>query len=90
MALRLLILVLLVAGVAWVLMRRAGAVPRGAGGTVRPLVQDPVCKTFVPKDTAIVLRRGDVDYYFCSNECAGRFERGERVAGHGPDGPARD
>jgi YHS domain-containing protein len=78
MALRLLILVLLVAGVAWVLMRRAQVAPRTpGGGTVRPLVQDPVCKTFVPKETAIVVRRGDEAHYFCSRECAERFERGE-------------
>jgi len=78
MALRLLILVLLIAGVAWVMMRRGQAVPRSSGGgTVRPLVQDPVCKTFVPKETAVVVRKGDTDHYFCSRECAERFERGE-------------
>jgi YHS domain-containing protein len=82
MALRLLILVLLVVGVAWVLMRRAQSVPRGAGGgTVRPLVQDPVCKTFVPKETAVVVRRGDVDHYFCSRECAERFEGADTETG---------
>jgi len=84
MLLRLLILVVLIAAVAWVLTRRArmggggragGAA--GQGGNVRPLVQDPVCKTFVPKETAIVVRKGERDYYFCGRECAERFEHGD-------------
>jgi len=77
MLLRLLILALLVAAVAWLVTRRARVAPRGTADTVRPLVQDPVCKTFVPKETAIVVRRGDEDFYFCGRECAERFERGE-------------
>jgi len=81
MLLRLLILALLIAAVAWVLTRRSRVATGGRSGApsggVRPLVQDPVCKTFVPKETAIVVRRGDEDFYFCSRECAERFERRE-------------
>lgn len=78
MALRLLILALLVAAVVWLVTRRARVAPRrGDGGTVRPLVQDPVCKTFVPRESAVVVRRGEEDFYFCSRECADRFERQE-------------
>jgi len=77
-ALRLLILALLVGAVVWALRRRAGAPGGGGGrGAVRPLVQDPVCKTFVPKETAVVVRRGDEDFYFCGRECAERFEHEE-------------
>jgi YHS domain-containing protein len=79
MLLRLLILALLVGAAVWLVSRRARVAPGGkTGGRVRPLVQDPVCKTFVPKETAVVVRRGDEDFYFCSRECADRFEREER------------
>lgn len=81
MLLRLLILALLIAAVAWVLTRRGRVATGGRSGApsggVRPLVQDPVCKTFVPKETAIVVRRGDEDFYFCGRECAERFEHEE-------------
>ncbi len=39
------------------------------------MVQDPVCKTFVPKGTAVSERIGGQTYYFCSPTCAKQFER---------------
>ena len=38
------------------------------------MVQDPVCKVYLPKRQAIVLDGGGgVRYYFCSTECRDKF-----------------
>jgi YHS domain-containing protein len=37
------------------------------------MVQDPVCRTFVPMREAVLLHRGEMDYYFCSTECRDVF-----------------
>ena len=34
-----------------------------------PLVRDPVCGTYVAKDKAVTLKRGDTTAYFCSKRC---------------------
>ena len=44
-------------------------------GNVRPLVQDPVCKTFVPRRTAIRVQKGGEEHYFCSERCAEVFRK---------------
>jgi YHS domain-containing protein len=44
------------------------------------LVKDPVCQTYVVMSRAV---RDEVDgapRFFCSRECAARFQRGERRA----------
>ncbi len=38
------------------------------------MVQDPVCKTYIPAGTAIGENIGGQQYYFCSEECAGKFK----------------
>jgi len=38
------------------------------------MVQDPVCGVFVPRKTAVVQQVGGVSNYFCSQECAGKFQ----------------
>lgn len=38
------------------------------------MVQDPVCKTFIPAGTALGEKIGGQQYYFCSEECAGKFK----------------
>jgi YHS domain-containing protein len=38
------------------------------------LVKDPVCETYVPRRTAIARTAGPVTRYFCSRDCASRFE----------------
>jgi YHS domain-containing protein len=43
------------------------------------MVQDPVCKVFVPKGTAITEDIGGQNYYFCSRSCAHKFQ--EQLAG---------
>jgi len=37
------------------------------------LVQDPVCKTYVPQRGGIHLRRHGQMIYFCSEECRDRY-----------------
>jgi YHS domain-containing protein len=44
------------------------------GGVIDEMVQDPVCKTYIPLRDA---QRRIVDgreYFFCSKECADKFE----------------
>jgi YHS domain-containing protein len=43
------------------------------------MVQDPVCKVFVPKGSAITEDIGGQSYYFCSRSCAHKFQ--EQLAG---------
>lgn len=37
------------------------------------MVQDPVCGTYVEKDSAITVRNGDTVHYFCSYECRQKY-----------------
>jgi len=37
------------------------------------LVQDPVCKTYVPKGQALHEQKDGETYYFCSEECRKHF-----------------
>ena len=59
---------------------------RPSGGAVfgntlktRPdeMVQDPVCKVYIPKGEALRIVREGTTYYFCSRECLEKF-RAER------------
>ncbi len=47
-------------------------------GEVSEMVQDPVCKTFVRVRDAEKRVIGGRTYYFCSKECAERFEIEEK------------
>lgn len=38
------------------------------------MIQDPVCRTFIPKREAVVLDRGGNRYYFCSDACKAAFQ----------------
>ena len=44
------------------------------------LVKDPICQTYVVMSRAIRSEAGGVPLFFCSRECAARFQRGERRA----------
>ncbi|MFO7986745.1 MAG: YHS domain-containing protein [Desulfatiglandaceae bacterium] len=51
---------------------------RGQGtgaGPVDEMVQDPVCKTYIPRRDAQRKVIGGKEYFFCSKECADQFER---------------
>ncbi|MBI5286752.1 MAG: hypothetical protein HY878_04075 [Deltaproteobacteria bacterium] len=43
------------------------------------LVLDPACKTYIPKDSALRVRDGEMVHYFCSEECRGRFLKGHHL-----------
>jgi YHS domain-containing protein len=42
------------------------------------LVKDPVCQTYVVLSRAVTTEVDGAATYFCSEECATRFARGER------------
>ena len=44
------------------------------GNVIDEMVQDPVCKTYVPRRDAQRRVLGGEEYFFCSPECAARFE----------------
>ena len=52
----------------------------GSGAT-RPqgpeaLVQDPSCGTFIPRQEALKYHKDGQDFFFCSEGCLKRFQRG--------------
>jgi uncharacterized protein len=44
------------------------------GGMIDEMVQDPVCKTYVPMREAVRKVSGGREVFFCSKECSERFE----------------
>ena len=52
-------------------MERSG----GGGELESEMVKDPICKTYIPKDSAIRTHIDGRDYYFCSRQCMKRFKR---------------
>jgi len=41
------------------------------------LVQDPYCKTYIPKRSALRKRVSGRNYYFCKQECLEKFIQNE-------------
>lgn len=39
------------------------------------LVQDPVCRVYVERDSAVAASIGGQTYYFCSRDCAQTFQK---------------
>ncbi len=39
------------------------------------MVQDPVCRVYVPRGAAVEEKIGGQTYYFCSRDCARTFEQ---------------
>ena len=42
------------------------------------LVQDPVCKTFIPRREALRAEKDGATYFFCSEGCLKRFQSSDR------------
>ena len=40
------------------------------------LVKDPVCETFIPRQEALKITRDGQEFFFCSEGCLKRFQRG--------------
>ena len=47
------------------------------GGVIDEMVQDPFCKTYIPRREAVRKVVRGQESFFCSQECAERFEAGE-------------
>lgn len=47
------------------------------GGVIDEMVQDPFCNTYIPRREAIRRVVRGQEFFFCSEECAERFEAGE-------------
>jgi len=45
------------------------------GGVIDEMVQDPVCKTYVPRREAVRKVVDGREVFFCSEACASRFEK---------------
>lgn len=57
------------------LLRPAGEIRKGPeGGVIDEMVQDPYCKTYVPRKEAVKKIIGGQEVSFCSAECADKFE----------------
>jgi len=39
------------------------------------MVQDPVCRIYVPRESAVAESIGGQTYYFCSRDCAQTFQK---------------
>jgi YHS domain-containing protein len=48
---------------------------RQEGKVIDEMVQDPQCKTYIPSRDAVRKVIRGKEYYFCSEECAQRFEK---------------
>ncbi|MDY6974418.1 MAG: YHS domain-containing protein, partial [Thermodesulfobacteriota bacterium] len=47
---------------------------RRSNGVIDEMVQDPQCKTYIPRRDARRKIVGGKERFFCSKECADRFE----------------
>jgi len=75
---RLLIFIFLAYLAYWLVRRYLGPAQKSEtpveAGTVDEMVQDPFCKTYIPKRTAYRRVLAGKEYFFCSEACADRFE----------------
>ncbi len=39
------------------------------------MLQDPVCRVYIPRESAVAASIGGQTYYFCSNTCAETFQK---------------
>ncbi len=44
------------------------------GGVIDEMVQDPFCKTYIPKRESVKRVIGGEPHFFCSSECADKYE----------------
>ena len=42
---------------------------------INEMVQDPVCKVYVPMKEALLLEQDGVSYYFCCRACREKFQK---------------
>jgi YHS domain-containing protein len=51
------------------------SLPNQGIATADPMIQDPVCRTYVPRGNAVSASIGGQTYYFCSMNCAQTFHK---------------
>jgi YHS domain-containing protein len=49
--------------------------PKGRTQDAKQMVQDPVCRVFIPCGEAIREEVGGQTYFFCSRDCAQAFQK---------------
>ena len=47
---------------------------RTSDGVIDEMIQDPNCKTYIPRRDAIKKTIAGQEYFFCSEKCASQFE----------------
>lgn len=47
---------------------------KAKNGVIDEMVQDPVCKTYIPRREAVKRTFGGKEVFFCSRECANKFK----------------
>jgi len=45
------------------------------GNVVSEMVQDPLCKTYIPRNEACRILLQGKEFFFCSEECAEKFKQ---------------
>lgn len=50
----------------------------GPEGAISEMVEDPFCKTYVPRNEAYRAVVNGEELFFCSKECAEKFKKGNR------------
>ena len=76
---RLLIFVFLIYILYSLVKRVFGAGPKISGrdtssGVISEMVQDPICKTYIPRNEAYKVILEGEEIYFCSRECAEKYK----------------
>jgi YHS domain-containing protein len=51
------------------------SLPNQGIATADHMIQDPVCRTYVPRGNAVSASIGGQTYYFCSMNCAQTFHK---------------
>ena len=57
-------------------LKRARKPPRPQRPADGLMVKDEICNIYIPREEALTERRGDVEHYFCSEECRRKFRKG--------------
>lgn len=78
------LLIVALLGLFWYMVRLTIGVSRHSGGWLsekndfpngNQMVQDPVCRVFVPRGNAVREEIGGQAYFFCSQDCAKLFQK---------------
>ncbi len=60
----------------WFLRSQIPPQPRQPEVAADELVQDPICKVFIPRRNALVVKKDGQNFFFCSEGCRKKFLKG--------------